>query len=182
MYNAFPRINDDLSVEVLKTWEKGDKGEKDRKGEKDGNQTNVSLESVSPKTPSRAKSYKTGDTSTPVKDKLDLTLDFQDDEFANETDVTEVSILSQKQANLSNSDGARGTLKKSKKDWLSQLSANFVEIVVQGLEASMRSKVKSSIEGEKKLSPKQNKSVIAAVNHEIFKFVGNQRPDASMCR
>ena len=34
----------------------------------------------------------------------------------------------------------------------------------------------------KKLSPKQNKSVIASVNHEIFKFVGNQRPDASMCR
>ena len=144
----------------------------------------MSLESLSPKTPSRArtKTFKTGSTSTPVKDKLDLVLDFHDDDLDNETDLPETSISSQKQANLGNSDGSRGTLNKSKKDWLSHFSANFVEIVVQGLEASMRSKVKSSIEGGIKLSPKQNKSVIAAVNHEIFQFVGNQRPDASMCR
>ena len=174
MVNAVLRINDYLSIETLKTVEKGDKAERDK------NQTNTSLESVSPKTPSRDRSIKIRETSTPRRDKTDFRLDFNDDDFENETNVPDVSISSQNQAN--NHDGTRGTLNQSKKDWLSQFSANFVEIVVNGLEASMRTKVKSSIEGKKKLTPKQNKSVIAAVNHEIFKFIGNQRPDANMCR
>ena len=77
---------------------------------------------------------------------------------------------------------SKGSLQMSRKSFIDKLDENFVESVVQGLESSLRSEVRSKIEEKIKLSPKQNKSVIASVNHLIFEYVGAQRPDINMCR
>ena len=142
----------------------------------------VSIAPPSPSSPSPC-------TSTPVKNNVDLSVNLTssvliDDETVHRSvvDMSEDSDSSQQQPKDNQIKEPRGSLTKSKKDWLSQFSANFVEIVVQGLESSMRSKVKANIEEGKKLPPKQNKSVISSVNHKIFKYVGSQRPDASLCR
>ena len=71
----------------------------------------------------------------------------------------------------------------SRKTWLEQFDANFVQIVVDGLESTLREQVRNSISNKEKLIPIENKAVIRAVNHEIYKFMGgSQRPDASLCR
>ena len=81
------------------------------------------------------------------------------------------------------SPSTRATLIISRKTWLEQFDANFVQIVVDGLESTLREQVRNSISNKEKLIPIENKAVIRAVNHEIYKFMGgSQRPDASLCR
>ena len=76
----------------------------------------------------------------------------------------------------------RGSQGSSKQQWLSALDANFVNKIVGGLEVSLRGAVEQNIRERKKLAPKQNKAVKSSVNHQIFQFIGNQRPDANLCR
>ena len=76
----------------------------------------------------------------------------------------------------------KGSVHESKKSFIAKLNANFVETVILGLESSLRSDVRLRLEKNSKLTPKQNKSVIAAVNHLIFEYVGYQRPDMELCR
>ena len=60
---------------------------------------------------------------------------------------------------------SRASLKQSKQEWLTKLKQKFIETVIQGLESSKRNRTKKSIEDGVKLSPKENKAVIAAINH-----------------
>ena len=81
------------------------------------------------------------------------------------------------------SPSPRETLNISRKTWLEKFDANFVQIVVDGLESTLREQVRNSISNKVKLIPIENKAVIRAVNHEIYRFMGgSQRPDASLCR
>ena len=81
------------------------------------------------------------------------------------------------------SSSPRETLDISRKTWLEKFDANFVQIVVDGLESTLREQVRNSISNKVKLIPIENKAVIRAVNHEIYRFMGgSQRPDASLCR
>lgn len=98
-----------------------------------------------------------------------------------EKDSIDVLTVSSKSSSLDCSL-SKGSLQMSRKSFIDKLDENFVESVVQGLESSLRSEVRSKIEQKIKLSPKQNKSVIASVNHLIFEYVGAQRPDINMCR
>ena len=75
-----------------------------------------------------------------------------------------------------------GLIVKSRREWLSRFDANFVDIVVQGLDSAKREPVRESISNGVKLSSKLNKAVIASVNHELHSLLGPQRPDASLCR
>ena len=71
---------------------------------------------------------------------------------------------------------------KSKQAWLSNLRSHFVEIAVDGLEISLRDKVSEKIKQKKKLTPKENMSLIHSINHHIFKWTGPQTPDSSLTR
>ena len=77
---------------------------------------------------------------------------------------------------------SKGSVHESKKSFIAKLNANFVDTIILGLESSLRSDVRLKLEKNSKLTPKQNKSVIAAVNHLIFEYVGYQRPDMELCR
>ena len=67
-------------------------------------------------------------------------------------------------------------------EWLPNLNKHFIDKVVEGLEASLRDDVMNRIQGGEKLTPKQKKSVISSLNHEIFQFIGSQRLDKNLCR
>ena len=82
----------------------------------------------------------------------------------------------------SSSGTSRGSLSKTRQEWLSNMDKSFVKIIVGDLQASMREQVKKNIQDRKKLTPNQNKAVIASVNHQIHLFIGKQRPDAELCR
>ena len=77
---------------------------------------------------------------------------------------------------------ARGALNTSKQEWLSNLSQNFQLIVVGGMDISMRTKVSKKISEHLQLRGKENQAVINSVNHHIFEFIGNQRPEKGFCR
>ena len=77
---------------------------------------------------------------------------------------------------------ARGALNISKQEWLSNLSQNFQLIVVGGMDISMRTKVSKKISEHLQLRGKENQAVINSVNHHIFEFIGNQRPEKGFCR
>ena len=70
----------------------------------------------------------------------------------------------------------------SKQDWLNNFSVNFSSIVVDGMEASLRSKVAKSIKEDVQLKGRENQAVVNSVNHHIFQFKGSQRPDKDLCR
>ena len=72
--------------------------------------------------------------------------------------------------------------KPSKQEWLSHLSSNFLEIVIGGLEVSLRAKVSQKVKEKKKLTPKENMSLVHSVNHHIFNWKGPQTPDGSLSR
>ena len=75
-----------------------------------------------------------------------------------------------------------GPRTKSKQEWLHDFGSNFIDIVVGGMEASIRKLVASSIHEKKALKGKSNQAVINSVNHAIFEFIGNQRPTKEFCR
>jgi len=75
-----------------------------------------------------------------------------------------------------------GPRTKSKQEWLHDFSSKFLEIVVGGMEASIRKSVANSIHEKKALKGKANQAVINSVNHAIFEFIGNQRPTKEFCR
>ena len=169
VYFLFVRINEDLSVDILKVQSFNNRKRKSGEQQPCGS-------SKSPR------------TSTPVRNIMDkselnyinessLDLEEETEEAGSDSGVTSALDLTGNEVSSS-----RGSLMKSKKLWLTQLSDKFVETVIQGLEACKRMMVKKSIEERKKLSPQENKAVIAAVNHEIFKFIGAQRPDMNLCR
>ena len=122
-------------------------------------------------------------TSTPKK-KMEMSLPIDLDLTKPEAEVIieEEDEAEVKKSGKSDAGNSRGSLSSSKQDWLAVLDRSFIDKVVGGLESSMRSQVSTNIQNGKKLTPKQNKSVIGSVNHEIFKFIGNQRPDANLCR
>ena len=70
----------------------------------------------------------------------------------------------------------------SKQEWLSNLNSSFVDIVIGGLEVSLRDKVRHKFGSKIKLSPKENMAMVHSINHHIFKWIGNQRPESSLCR
>ena len=70
----------------------------------------------------------------------------------------------------------------SKQEWLSNLSSNFIEVVVEGLEVCLRDKVAEKVKQKKKLTPKENMALIHSVNHHIFKWIGPQTPDGPLSR
>ena len=70
----------------------------------------------------------------------------------------------------------------SKQDWLSNLNCNFAEIVIGGLEVSLREKVRNKFETKTKLTPKENMAMVHSVNHHILLWIGIQRPESSLCR
>ena len=46
----------------------------------------------------------------------------------------------------------------------------------------MRKKVSEHIKQKKPLKGKANQAIINSINHHIFEFIGNQRPEKSLCR
>jgi DNA-binding XRE family transcriptional regulator len=58
------------------------------------------------------------------------------------------------------------------KDWIKHLDENFLEIVLDNMEAATRKEAAISIKNQTKLSPKQNISVIHRINFHAFKFIG----------
>ena len=70
----------------------------------------------------------------------------------------------------------------SKQEWLSDLNQDFEDIVVGGLEVGLRGQVEDNIKMKVKMTPKQNMALIHSINHHIYKFIGKQRPDSSLCR
>ena len=74
-----------------------------------------------------------------------------------------------------------GLIVKSRRDLLARLDANFVDIVVQGLDSAKRGLVRESISNGVKLASKLYKAAIASINHELHSLLWSQRPDASLC-
>ena len=68
------------------------------------------------------------------------------------------------------------------KDWIKHLDENFLDIVLDNMEATTRKEAAISIQNQTKLSPKQNIGVIHSINFHAFKFIGAVRPDASFCK
>ena len=125
-----------------------------------------------------------GSTSTPKKKSPSFEIE---DKLptAPTIDITDVSNSSrQPLAAALESNKEKGFVEKfaSKQEWLSNLNQHFVEIVVGGLEVSLRQKVAEKIEKKTKLNPKENMSLIHSINFHIFQFIGKQRPDNSLCR
>merc|ERR1712086_1227465 len=68
------------------------------------------------------------------------------------------------------------------KDWIAHFDENFIEIVLENMQAAARRETAISIKYHEKLSPRNNSSVINSINFHAFKFIGAVRPDASFCR
>ena len=75
-----------------------------------------------------------------------------------------------------------GSRYQSKQQWLNNLRNNFLDIAVGGLEVTLRKKVSELIEQKKPLKGKNNQAVINSINHHVYEFIGNQRPDKALCR
>ena len=188
----FFRINTDLSVEVIKSRSK-DYGVTRKPAVQDESMTPPFKKFNSSIALSNRSNVV---TSTPVRGN-----DFHDNDFdmsvnASESVQNNESNLLFKESSVSSQEDSSainkiksssvvkhpGSLQKSRKDFLVNLEANFVDTVVLGLEASLRVGVKTKVDQNIKLSPKENKSVIASVNHLIYEYVGAQRPDMDICR
>ena len=75
-----------------------------------------------------------------------------------------------------------GVLSLSKLEWLADFSLRFTEIVVGGIEASLRQKVGTCIKEKMPLKGKLNQAVINSVIHHTFEFNGCHRPSKDLCR
>ena len=75
-----------------------------------------------------------------------------------------------------------GSHTQSKLEWLGDFSHRFTDIVVGGIEASLRLKVSTCIQEKMPLKGKLNQAVINSVNHHIFEFIGCHRPGIDLCR
>ena len=67
-------------------------------------------------------------------------------------------------------------------DWLNNLDENFYDIILDSMDNSTREETALAIQNQQKLSPKQNTGVICSIVFHMFKFIGNVKPDASLCR
>ena len=113
-------------------------------------------------------------TSTPKKIKTGVDLKMTGEEDSENKVVNDCQDVNDETKNKQR--------KLSKQEWLSDLSYNFLEIVIGGLEVSLRGKVSQKVKEKKKLTPKENMSLVHSVNHHIFNWKGPQTPDGSLSR
>ena len=113
-------------------------------------------------------------TSTPKKIKTGVDLKMTGEEDSENKVVNDCQGVNDETKNKQR--------KLSKQEWLSDLSYNFLEIVIGGLEVSLRGKVSQKVKEKKKLTPKENMSLVHSVNHHIFNWKGPQTPDGSLSR
>ena len=120
-----------------------------------------------------------GMTSTPKKNTPVFAADFTggDEDFEKKEVEDE-----DKETNKKDETAENKPRSLSKQEWLSNLSTNFIEIVVDGLEVCLRDKVAEKLKQKKKLTPKENMALIHSVNHHIFKWIGPQTPDGPLSR
>ena len=135
-------------------------------------------------TPSRGRNCNTfqDEFDTSVNSSEEIPIDQSEDMFKDISTTSQDDPPSIKNINPSLAVKPQGSLQQSRKDFLSNLGTNFVETVILGLEASLRPGVRTKIDQNVKLSPKENKSVIASVNFLINEYVGAQRPPMDICR
>ena len=91
-----------------------------------------------------------GMTSTPKKNTPVFAADFTggDEDFEKKEVEDE-----DKETNKKDETAENKPRSLSKQEWLSNLSTNFIEIVVDGLEVCLRDKVAEKLKQKKKLSP-----------------------------
>ena len=118
-------------------------------------------------TPVFAANFNGGDKDFEVEDGGDKDFEVEDEE---------------KETNKKDKTAKNKPRSLSKQEWLSNLSTNFIEIVVDGLEVGLRDKVAEKVKQKKKLTPKENMALIHSVNHHIFKWIGPQTPDGPLSR
>ena len=131
--------------------------------------------------------------TTAEKDKINARV--PSSEASNASSVEQNSLVEESSSSLEHRIGTSsadedispavggGSRTTSKQEFLSNLNSHFTDIVVGGMEASMRKIVSSSIEEKRPLKGKANQAVINSINHHILEYIGrNQRPDKGLCR
>ena len=71
---------------------------------------------------------------------------------------------------------------KSSGEFLASIDNKFEKVVVGGMEAGIRKSVKEKLKNKIKLAPKENISIIHALNQVVFDEYGSMRPDPKLCQ
>ena len=119
-----------------------------------------------------------------TKNKKKVETDADGPPAADELQVADVVAVVEGSEDLTrgSKENIRGVRNTTKQEWLSKLNSSFVDSVVAGMEASMRTLVMKKIAEKEQLKGKENQAVINSINHYIFEYIGAQRPEKVLCR
>ena len=79
-------------------------------------------------------------------------------------------------------DDTRSVPLVSKQEWFANLRHHFDDVVLGGMEISMRKKVYKCIKDKSPLNVKETQAVVNSLNHHIHEYVGTTRPEKMLYR